>query len=66
MRRSLLLVDFNFDLYNKKKISGLGKSSFANFFTRRYSSDPSKALDSLEKKVGKQENKLKFNEYWAG
>ena len=55
MKRSLLIVDLNFDLYNKKQnFSGLGKTSFANFFTRRGSSDPSKALDSLGKKVGKK------------
>ena len=47
--------DLQIDLDNKKQnLSGLGKSSFSNFFIRRDFSDPSKALDSLGKKVGKK------------
>ena len=42
--------DLQIDLDNKKQnFSGLGKSSFSNFFIRRDFSDPSKALDSLGK-----------------
>ena len=47
--------DLQIDVDNKKQnLSGLGKSSFANFFIRRDSSDPSKALDSLGKKSGQK------------
>ena len=45
--------NLRFDLDNKKQnLSGLGKSSFSNFFIRRRISDPFKPLDSLQKKVG--------------
>ena len=63
MKRSILMGDLQIDLDNKKQnLSGLGKSSFANFFIKRDSSDPSKALDSLGKKSG-QKKKLKLDEY---
>ena len=48
-------VTFRLTLITKKQnLSGLGKSSFSNFFIRRDSSDPSKALDSLGKKSGQK------------
>ena len=50
MKKSNLMGDLQIDLDNKKQnFSGLGKSSFSNFFIRRDFSDPSKALDSLGK-----------------
>ena len=50
MKKSNLMGDLQIDLDNKKtKFLCLRKTSFANFFTRQGSSDPSKALDSLGK-----------------